>query len=66
MMTLTIDPTTNETPVANDGVPSDAEISRRVLQIRSKWSISERIERRHEAERRFEELVDTLMCAEAA
>lgn len=42
-------------------LPSDFEISRRVLQIRSKWSLSERVRRRREAEQRFNDLVDTLM-----
>jgi hypothetical protein len=42
-------------------LPSDVEISRRVLQIRSKWSVSERVRRRHEAEQRFADLVNCLM-----
>ena len=68
MLTLTFEQPTNESPVvsAYENLPTYAEISRRVLLIRSKWSIQERIRRRNEAERRFEELVDTLMCAEAA
>lgn len=39
---------------------SDAEISRRVLNIRKGWSLSERIQRRREAERRFAELISRL------
>jgi hypothetical protein len=42
-------------------LPSDDEITRRVMQIRSKWSLSERIRRRREAEQRFADLVDSLM-----
>ncbi|MCD0463085.1 hypothetical protein [Roseiconus lacunae] len=44
---------------------SDAEIMRRVRDIRSNWSLSERKARREEADRRFQNLVDTLF-AEAA
>ena len=42
-------------------LPSDFEISRRVMLIRSKWSLSERVRRRREAEQRFNDLVDSLM-----
>jgi hypothetical protein len=38
-------------------LPSEAEISRRVLQIRSQWSIGERIQRKREAEQRFADLM---------
>ena len=44
---------------------SDAEIMRRVRDIRAAWSHSERAARREEADRRFENLIDTLF-AEAA
>ena len=44
---------------------SDAEIMRRVRDIRSAWSHSERRARREEADRRFENLIETLF-AEAA
>lgn len=44
---------------------SDAEIMRRVRDIRSTWSLSERRARREEADRRFENLIETLF-AEAA
>ncbi len=44
---------------------SDAEIMRRVQDIRSTWTLSERRARREEADRRFENLIDTIF-AEAA
>jgi hypothetical protein len=44
---------------------SDAEIMRRVRDIRSGWSLAERRARREEAERRFENLLETIF-AEAA
>ncbi len=44
---------------------SDAEIMRRVQDIRASWSLSERRARREEAERRFENLLETIF-AEAA
>ena len=63
MLTLTCEPTVSETiPAAHiETLPSDLEISRRVLRIRSKWTITERIRRRREAEQRFVDLVDSLM-----
>jgi hypothetical protein len=39
---------------------SDLEVSRRVLEIRAGWSLSERVRRRREAERRFADLLDAL------
>lgn len=42
---------------------SDAEISRRVLSIRSGWTVAERMARRREAERRFADLMDKLSAA---
>ena len=54
----------NETAV-KEMMLSDAEIMRRVRDIRSTWSVSERAARRKEADRRFENLVETLF-AEAA
>lgn len=42
---------------------SDEEISRRLLSIRSGWTVAERIERRREAERRFSELLNVLTAA---
>ncbi|WP_286177428.1 hypothetical protein [Stieleria mannarensis] len=44
---------------------SDAEIMRRVRDIRATWSLSERAARREEADRRFENLIETIF-AEAA
>lgn len=54
----------NET-VGSDVKLSDAEIMRRVQDIRSNWSLAERCARREEADRRFENLIETLF-AEAA
>lgn len=54
----------NETSV-QEIVLSDAEIMRRVRDIRSTWSNSERAARRAEADRRFENLIETIF-AEAA
>ncbi|MFG0260803.1 MAG: hypothetical protein ACF788_00180 [Novipirellula sp. JB048] len=45
---------------------SDAEISRRVIAIRSGWSIAERVRRRREADQRFLDLIDSLSACEAA
>ncbi len=39
---------------------SDQEIFRRVSRIRSGWSTQERVERRREADRRFEDLLNLL------
>ena len=63
MMTATCEPTVSESIRAAqiETSLSDLEISRRVLQIRSKWTVSERVRRRREAEQRFSDLVDTLM-----
>ncbi len=44
----------------NETSVSDAEISARVLRIRSGWSVQERMERRREAERRFANLIESL------
>jgi len=54
----------NETD-AVDVKLSDAEIMRRVRDIRSSWTLSERCARREEAERRFENLLESIF-AEAA
>ena len=63
MLTVTQEPAVSESIRAAqiETLPSDLEISRRVLQIRSKWSLSERVRRRREAEQRFNDLVDSLM-----
>ncbi|QDV61644.1 hypothetical protein [Crateriforma conspicua] len=44
----------------NETTLSDAEVFRRVAEIRSGWSVDERVERRMEADRRFERLMDML------
>lgn len=64
MLTVTCQPNESETPnvAQNEITVSDREISRRVLQIRAGWTIGERVRRRREAERRFEELLDTLLA----
>lgn len=52
--------------IANiDTTLSDAEILRRVRDIRANWSVDERAARREEADRRFENLLETIF-AEAA
>jgi|GWRWMinimDraft_5_1066013.scaffolds.fasta_scaffold227806_1 hypothetical protein len=52
---------------AQNEIPmTDAEVSQRVLHIRSGWSLQERIDRRHEAERRFAELIEALAGATSA
>ena len=51
---------------AVETLPSDEEISRRVLRIRSGWTVEERIRRRHEAEMRFADLVCKLIEADIA
>lgn len=63
MLTVTCEPVVSEVaPVTqNETLPSDLEISRRVLRIRSKWSVSERVRRRREAEQRFADLMDKLV-----
>ena len=47
----------------NETTVSDEEISRRLLAIRSSWSVAERMERRREADRRFAELLNKLTAA---
>ncbi len=66
MLTTTCTPTVTNTSAAaqNETLPSDIEISRRVLRIRSGWTVGERVRRRREAERRFADLMTAL--AEAA
>lgn len=68
MLTATCQPNVSETNRTTqiETLPSDAEISRRVLQIRSGWSVSERIRRRHQAEERFADLMDKLIGDQAA
>ncbi|MFG0260804.1 MAG: hypothetical protein ACF788_00185 [Novipirellula sp. JB048] len=45
---------------------SDAEISRRVLAVRSGWSLAERVHRRRVADERFLDLMVALTADEAA
>jgi hypothetical protein len=68
MLTVTCEPEVFETnaPAQNEIAVSDCEISRRVMRIRSGWSVAERVRRRREADRRFDELIETLLGAEAA
>ena len=68
MLTATYEPTVSEAThtAQNETLPSDFEISRRVLRIRSGWSVSERIRRRRAAEQRFADLLDKLVGIEAA
>jgi hypothetical protein len=62
MMTKTRAPIVSKPPRAAqiETLPSDAEISRRVLRIRSNWSVGERLRRRREAEQRFVDLMSAL------
>lgn len=68
MLTATCEPTVAKTTSSaqNETLPSDLEISKRVLRIRSSWSVSERIRRRREAEQRFADLLVKLVGNEAA
>ena len=64
---LTNDSTTedfNATTVAIE--LSDAEISRRVMRIRASWSPEERVQRRREADKRFTDLLCTLIESNVA
>ena len=63
MLTMNRETIVSETnPITQiETVPSDVEVSRRVLQIRSKWTVGERVRRRREAEQRFADLVNCLM-----
>lgn len=58
-MLTAIEPTVaTMSPAAQiETLPSDAEISRRVLRIRSQWSVDERIQRKRVAEERFADLM---------
>jgi hypothetical protein len=44
----------------NETLISDLEISRRVMQIRSRWTVAERLRRRRDAEQRFADLMTVL------
>lgn len=45
---------------ATQSLPSDREIALRVDAIKAEWTIKERIERRYEALRRFDALLNSL------
>lgn len=65
MFTATTAPTFSNisNPVASsqfESVPSAEEIANRVMAIRSKWDLNERIARRRVAEKRFAELLSAL------
>lgn len=68
MLTLTNQNSVSErsSVTQNETLPSDAEISRRVMRIRSGWSVDERVRRRREAEERFADLMDKLVGDTAA
>ncbi|QDT13190.1 hypothetical protein [Planctomycetes bacterium K23_9] len=67
---LTTEPTNEVSEAAivtpMETLPSDAEISSRVLNIRSRWSVEERIARRREADSRFADLLCALIDADTA
>ena len=68
MLTLTNKKSVSEriSVTQNETLPTDAEISRRVMRIRSGWSDSERVRRRQQAEERFADLMDKLVSDTAA
>ena len=68
MMTLTNQNSVSErtSVTQNDTFPSDTEISRRVMRIRSGWSDGEKVRRRREAQERFADLLDKLVGDTAA
>ncbi|MFK8113460.1 MAG: hypothetical protein AB8B91_14745 [Rubripirellula sp.] len=58
MLTVTEPTVATTTQAAQiETLPSDAEISRRVLRIRSQWSVSERLQRKRDADERFADLM---------
>ena len=68
MLTATCEPNVSTVceSAQNETLPSDREISRRVLRIRSRWSPSERVRRRKMAEDRFVDLLSALVGLDAA
>ena len=68
MLTLTNQKSVSEriSVTQNETLPTDAEISRRVMRIRSGWSDGERVRRRQEADERFADLMDKLVGDTAA
>ncbi len=63
MLTMTAAANVSKTLKAahNETQVSDIEISRRLLRIRSGWTVGERLDRRREAERRFADLMNALL-----
>lgn len=68
MLTATCEPTVSTTTQSAqcETLPSDREISARVLRIRSRWTPSERVRRRKIAEDRFSDLLSALVGLDAA
>jgi hypothetical protein len=67
MLTKTKKNKLSENKLSQTSIPrTESEIARRVLEIRSGWNLTERIARRAEADRRFNELLDALTSAHAA
>lgn len=68
MLTLTNQNSVSErtSVTQNETFPSDTEISRRVMRIRSGWSDGEKVRRRREAQERFADLLDKLVGDTAA
>ena len=60
MNTATMESNANYEVAVTREAPSDFEVARRVSEIRSRWSIKERVERRYEALRRFDTLLNAL------
>jgi hypothetical protein len=50
----------------NESCVSDLEVLRRVAEIRSSWTIDERVRRRQEANRRLTNLIESLRLNSAA
>lgn len=65
MLTATREATVSELNAVPqvETLPTDHEIAARVSDIRSQWTVSERVQRRQEAERRFADLLDKLASA---
>lgn len=59
MLTATCEPTQVELTqtTQNEALPTDSEIMQRVMRIKSKWTVTECVARRREAENRFADLM---------
>ncbi len=68
MLTATCEPAVSSTSETTqiETLPSDCEISRRVLHIRSRWTPNERVRRRQMAEDRFADLLTAMLGLDAA